>query len=166
MITSETSTITSNDGTRIEFDRIGTGPAIVIIGAGPTDRTINTPVAELLATEFTVYNYDRRARGGSGDTQPYDVDREYEDLAAVIDAGGGSALVYGSSGGAVRALEAAARGLPITKLGLWESSFYLDDEPVRPPDDYQERLAAAFAAGRPGHAVELFFTLAAGMPLV
>jgi alpha-beta hydrolase superfamily lysophospholipase len=162
--TIETAAVTSNDGTRIEFDRSGEGPAVVIIGAGPTDRSANTPVAELLAAHFAVYNYDRRARGGSGDTHPYTVDREYEDLAAVIDATGSSVLVYGTSGGAVIALEAAARDLPITKLGLWEPPFVLDDEPIRPPADYQAQLTAALAAGRPGDAVELFFTLAVGMP--
>jgi alpha-beta hydrolase superfamily lysophospholipase len=162
--TSETSTVKSTDGTEIELDRTGDGPALVIIGAGPTDRTANAPVAELLADQFTVFNYDRRARGGSGDTEPYAVDREYEDLAAVIDAAGGSAHVYGTSGGAVVALEAGARGFGVTKLGLWEPPYVLDDEPTRPPADYEAQIASAVATGRPGDAVALFFTLAVGMP--
>jgi Alpha/beta hydrolase family len=157
-------TTISSDGTTIAFDRLGDGPAVVIVGAGPTDHTANAPVAQLLADHFTVVNYDRRARGQSGDTHPFSVDREYDDLAAVIDAAGGSAMLYGTSGGAALALEAAARGLAVTKLAAWEPPYYLDDEPRRPPADYHDRLAAAVAAGRPGEAVELFFTAAVGMP--
>jgi Alpha/beta hydrolase family len=156
--------ITSRDGTTIAFDRSGDGPPVVIIGAGPTDRSANAAVAALLSAHFTVFNYDRRARGASGDTAPFAVDREYDDLAAVIQAAGGSACLYGTSGGAVIALEAAARGLGATRLGLWEPPYYLDDEATRPPADYQAQLAAAVAAGRPGDAVELFFTAAVGAP--
>jgi pimeloyl-ACP methyl ester carboxylesterase len=157
-------TVTSADGTTIAFDRAGDGPLVILINAGPTDRTVNAPFVDLLAPRFTVLNYDRRGRGQSGDTQPYAVDREYEDLVAVIDAGGGSAMLYGSSGGAALALEAAARGLPVTKLALWEPPYYLDDEPRRPPADYHDQLAAAVAARRPDQAVALFFTAAVGMP--
>jgi pimeloyl-ACP methyl ester carboxylesterase len=157
-------TTTSSDGTTIAFERLGDGPPVVLLGAGPTDHGANAPVARLLADRFTVVNYDRRARGGSGDTQPFSVDREYDDLAAVIDAAGGAAMLYGTSGGAAIALEAAARGLAVTKLAAWEPPYFLDDEPRRPPADYHDRLAAAVAAGRPGEAVELFFTIAVGMP--
>jgi alpha-beta hydrolase superfamily lysophospholipase len=155
---------TSSDGTTIVFDRSGDGPPVVIIGAGPTDRSANAAVAELLSARFTVFNYDRRARGDSGDTAPFTVEREYDDLAAVIEAAGGSACLYGTSGGAAIALEAAARGLGATRLGLWEPPYHLDDEATRPPADYQAQLAAVVAAGRPGDAVELFFTAAVGMP--
>jgi alpha-beta hydrolase superfamily lysophospholipase len=119
-----------------------------------------------MAAQFTVFNYDRRGRGDSGDTLPFSVDREYDDLAAVIAAAGGSAFVYGTSGGAVIALEAAARGLGVIKLGLWEPPYVLDDETTRPrpPADYEARLAAAVAAQQPGQAVDLFFTQAVGMP--
>jgi pimeloyl-ACP methyl ester carboxylesterase len=157
-------TTTSRDGTTIAFDRLGDGPAVVIVGAGPTDRSANAAVAQLLADHFTVVNYDRRARGHSGDTQPYSVDREYDDLAAVIDAAGGAAMVYGTSGGGALALQAAARGLAVTRLAVWEPPYFLDDEPRRPPADYHDRLAAAVAADRPGEAVELFFTVAVGLP--
>jgi alpha-beta hydrolase superfamily lysophospholipase len=148
-------TVTSGDGTTIAFDRLGEGPPVVIIGGGPTHRSANAPVAKLLSEQFTVFNYDRRARGDSGDTAPFAVDREYDDLAAVIDAAGGSAMLYGTSAGAAIALEAAARGLVATKLTLWEPPYALDDA-ARPPADYDARLAAAVAAGRPGDAVELF----------
>src|SRR5262249_61085631 len=96
--------VVSSDGTRIAFDRLGSGPAIVLVGAGPTDRSSEAPLAALLAEHFTVYNYDRRGRGDSGDTQPYATDREFEDIAAVIEQADGSALCYGTSGGGLMAL--------------------------------------------------------------
>ena len=163
---SELDKVTSTDGTPIAIARAGHGPAVVIVGAGPTDRSANAPVAEALSSTFTVFNYDRRGRGDSGDTKPFSVDAEFDDLAAVIDAAGGSAFVYGTSGGAAIAVEAAARGLGPTKLGLWEPPYIVDDEPtrLRPPEDYQAQLEAAVAAGRPGDAVELFFTLGVGWP--
>src|SRR5262245_16431276 len=161
---SEAGIVRSSDGTEIAYDCSGNGPAVVIVGAGPTDRSANSPVAALLSTQFRVFNYDRRARGDSGDTPPFVVDHEYDDLAAVIKAAGGSAFIYGTSGGAAIALEAAARGLGVSRLGLWEPPYVLDDEATRPPPDYEDQLAAAVAAGRPGDAVELFFTQAAGMP--
>lgn len=118
--------ITSHDGTPIAFDRTGAGPVVILVG-GPTDRSANTPLAALLAPRCTVYNYDRRGRGDSGDTAPYAVDREVEDLAAVIAAAGGSAAVFGTSGGGIFALEAAAHGLPFTKLTVWEPPYIVDD---------------------------------------
>lgn len=160
------SNVTSKDGTTIAYDRVGDGPPVVIVLGGPTDRSMNAPVADLLAPHFTVFNYDRRARGESGDTQPFSVDREYEDLQAVLDAAGGSAALFGTSGGAVLALEAAARGLPVTKLALWEPPFVLAGEQnrARPPKDYGAQVNAALAAGRPGDAVEIFFVQAVGLP--
>src|SRR5215213_5380951 len=127
-------TFTSKDGTTIAFDRIGDGPALVLVSGGSTDRTANAALATILASDLTVLNYDRRGRGPSGDTPPYAVEREVEDLEAVIAAAGGSASVYGTSSGAALALEAAARGLPLTKLALWEPPFILD-ETMRPPGD-------------------------------
>lgn len=160
----DTGVVRSSDGTEIAYDRLGAGPAVVTIGAGPTDRSANAPVAELLAARFTVFNYDRRGRRDSGDTPPFTVDREYEDLAAVVKVAGGTACLFGTSGGAVIALEAAARGLGVAKLGLWEPPYVLDSEEVRPPADYEAQLAMAVATDRPGDAVELFFTQAAGVP--
>src|SRR5215831_11382232 len=117
--------VTSKDGTRITFDRLGDGPPVVLVCGGSVDRTSNAGVAALLAPQFTVFNYDRRGRGESGDTAPYAVRREVEDLDAVIAAAGGAAGVYGSSSGAALALEAAASGLAITKLALWEPPYIL-----------------------------------------
>ncbi|MEU5939440.1 alpha/beta hydrolase [Micromonospora sp. NPDC047548] len=157
--------VISKDGTPIAFDRQGDGPAIIMIGAGPTDRSANANLAELLAKEFTVFNYDRRGRGDSGDTAPYAADREFEDLEALITEAGGSAMVYGTSGGAIMALEAAARGLAISKLALWEPAYIVDDSRPPVPADYRDRLVALLAEGRRGDMIELFFTDAVGMPV-
>ena len=161
-----TERLQSKDGTTIAYDRSGTGPSVVIVGGGPTDRSAHAQLAALLASRFTVFNYDRRGRGASGDTLPFAVERELEDLEVLIDAAGGSAGVFGSSGGAVVALEAASRRLSISKLALWEPPFVLADEGSRPrpPADYAEQLVELVAAGQSGDAVELFFTQAAAMP--
>jgi pimeloyl-ACP methyl ester carboxylesterase len=122
-------------------------------------------LATLLADRLTVFNYDRRGRGDSSDTQPYAVEREFEDLAAVLDLAGGSAAVYGTSGGAIWVLEAASRGLGIAGLVLWEPPYVLDDETTRTrPLGYADQVAELVADGRAGDAVELFLTMAVGMP--
>jgi pimeloyl-ACP methyl ester carboxylesterase len=163
--TPATEIVTSPDGTGITVDRCGAGPAVVLIGAGPTTRYNNMGLVTLLADQLTVFNYDRRGRGDSGDTLPYSVEREFEDLAAVLDLAGGTAAVYGTSGGAIWALEAAARGLGITGLVLWEPPYIADDETTRTrPVGYAEQVAELVADGHPGEAVELFFTKAVGMP--
>jgi alpha-beta hydrolase superfamily lysophospholipase len=96
-------TVTSRDGTTIGFDRLGQGPPVILVCGGSVDRMSNAPLAASLAERFTVFNYDRRGRGISGDTPPYAVEREIEDLEAVIDEAAGSASVYGSSSGAAPA---------------------------------------------------------------
>lgn len=156
--------VRSSDGTVIAFDRLGAGPAVILVGGGPTDRSANAPLAALLAPHFTAINYDRRGRGDSGDTPPYAVEREVEDLQALIDDAGGSASVYGTSSGAVFALEAAARGLPITRLALWEPPFIVDDSRPPVPEDYKARLSEMVSAGRRGDAIEYFMTTIAGVP--
>jgi pimeloyl-ACP methyl ester carboxylesterase len=156
-------TATSKDGTIIAFDRMGEGSPVILVSGGSTDRSSNTPLATLLATDFTVLNYDRRGRGPSGDTPPYAVQREVEDIDAVIAAAGGSTHVYGTSSGAALALEAAASGLPITRLALWEPPFILD-EASRPPADQVEQYDRMIAEDRRGDAVEYFMTKVVGMP--
>jgi pimeloyl-ACP methyl ester carboxylesterase len=156
-------TVTSKDGTTIAFDRLGDGPPVILVCGGSTDRMANAPLAELLAEHFTVFNYDRRGRGDSGDTAPYAVEREVEDLDAVIDAAGRSAFVYGTSSGGALALEAAASGLAITKLAMWEPPFGLD-ESSRPPADQVERYDEMISAGRRGAAVEYFMAKVVGLP--
>ncbi|MEU7001366.1 alpha/beta hydrolase [Nonomuraea sp. NPDC046570] len=156
--------VISNDGTPIAFDRLGSGPVVIMIGGGPTDRSAGYPLAELLAERFTVFNYDRRGRGDSGDTAPYAVDREFEDIEALIEEAGGSALVYGTSGGGIIALEAAARGLAITRLAVWETPFIVDDTRPALPADYRLRLIDLLEQDRRGDMIELFFTSAVGLP--
>lgn len=156
--------VTSQDGTRIGYDRIGSGPAIVVIGGGPVDRTAESPLATLLAENFTVYSYDRRGRGDTVDTAPYSVDREFDDLEAMITQAGGSVMMYGTSGGGMIAVQAAARGLAITKLALWEVPYILPGtrEPI--PADYRNQQYALRAAGRFSDMMELFMLKAALMP--
>lgn len=154
---------TSSDGTTIAFDRLGEGPLVVLVCGAATDRGANAPLAALLSERFTTFNYDRRGRGDSGDTPPYAVGREVEDLDAVIVAAGGSAFVYGTSSGGALALEAAARGLAISKLALWEVPFSLD-EGSRPPADQVERYDEMISAGRRGEAVEYFMREVVGLP--
>lgn len=152
--------VTSKDGTTIAVDRIGTGPAVVCVGGALNDRHSTGRVAEQM-TGFTVYSYDRRGRGNSGDTQPYTVDREIEDLAAVIDEAGGEAMVYGMSSGAVLALRAALAGVPITRLALFEPPLTgaVPNAPTKPAD-YSTRLAKA----TPPQALELFLTEVMRLP--
>jgi pimeloyl-ACP methyl ester carboxylesterase len=163
------STVTSKDGTAIAFDAYGEGRTLIMIDGAtgyPAINPLNAETAKLLADGFRTYTYDRRGRGNSTDTAPYAIEREIEDLAALVeDAGGAPAVLFGWSSGGVLALDAAASGLfPVSHVAVFEPPFVVDD--VRPPlpPDYVERLDAANAAGRPGDAVELFMTAAAGMP--
>jgi pimeloyl-ACP methyl ester carboxylesterase len=114
---------TSTDGTSIAYDTAGSGPALVITGGAFNTRHSPGPLVDLLAPHFTVYTWDRRGRGDSGNTLPYSTDRELDDLAAVIASAGGSALAYGHSSGAILALEAVMRGVTITKLAVYEPPY-------------------------------------------
>jgi pimeloyl-ACP methyl ester carboxylesterase len=156
--------VTSSDGTEIGFDRIGQGPAVILVCGGSVDRMSNAGVAAGLASDFTTFNYDRRGRGISGDTPPYAVEREIEDIDAVVTAAGGSAYLYGSSSGAVLALF-AARALKgrITKLALWEPPFILDPS-ARPPADQVEQYNTMLAEGGRGDAAQYFMEKVVRMP--
>lgn len=156
--------VASADGTMIVYDRLGSGPPVVLVGSGPTDRSANMALAELLAEGLTVFNYDRRGRGDSGDTAPFAVDREFDDLAAVIGAAGGTAAVFGTSGGAIIAFQAAGRGLSINRIIGWEPPYIVPDSRPAVPADYQDQLRALLAEDRCGDMVELFLTKAAGIP--
>jgi pimeloyl-ACP methyl ester carboxylesterase len=157
-------TVTSRDGTSIYFDRLGEGPPVVLISGGSVDRSSNAGLAaELAGGGSTAYNYDRRGRGPSGDTQPYAIEREIEDIAAVIEAAGGRAHLYGSSSGAALGMHAAAAGLPITKLAMWEPPYSVNGRPDLPADTasvYRELVSA----GRRGDAAEYFMAKVVGMP--
>jgi len=147
--------VTSKDGTTVAFDRTGDGSPVIIVGGAFSQRKYPDLVrlAGLLAERFAVINYDRRGRVDSGDTQPYAVEREVEDLGALIDEVGGSASVFGLSSGANLALEAAADGLAIVRLALWEPPFALVGESPLPPDALVERYGEMIAAGRRGEVV-------------
>jgi pimeloyl-ACP methyl ester carboxylesterase len=159
--------VKSADGTPIAYDSWGDGPPLILVDGATSHRAVNLTfpqVGELLGDAFRVYAYDRRGRGDSGDTAPYAPAREVEDLAALIDDAGEPAVVCGFSSGAVLALDAAAAGLQIERVGLFEPPFIVDDSRPPVPADYVARLVAATDAGRPGDAVEVFLTAAVGMP--
>jgi pimeloyl-ACP methyl ester carboxylesterase len=158
--------VTSSDGTTIAYDRTGAGPAVVLVGGAFSERQhpVMAQLAALMSEDYTVYNYDRRGRGDSGDTAPYAVEREIEDLDAVIGGAGGSAAVFGLSSGAALALEGAARGLNITKLVAYDPPYVPDGFP-RPPADFGSQLGELVAAGKRGEAVEVFMTKGMGMPV-
>ncbi|AOS63865.1 alpha/beta fold hydrolase [Actinoalloteichus hymeniacidonis] len=151
-------TVTSHDGTSIAVDRSGQGPAVILVGGAFNTRSSAAPLAELLAPRFTVFTYDRRGRGDSGDTAPYAVAREIEDLDAVIQLAGGSALVYGHSSGAALALDAAAAGSSISRLALYEPPFVVTDGPREGSTEYTTRLGELVSAGHRAEAVALFLS--------
>jgi pimeloyl-ACP methyl ester carboxylesterase len=148
-------TTRSADGTSIAFDREGDGPPLIVVVGAFCDRSTSTGLAGLLAPHFTVLRYDRRGRGSSGDTAPYAVEREIEDLEAVTAAAGGSAFVFGHSSGAVLALEAVMGGLPTTKLAVYEPPYIVEGTRAR-PDRLAERVSQLLVADRPSEAAELF----------
>jgi pimeloyl-ACP methyl ester carboxylesterase len=160
--------VVSRDGTRIAFDRTGSGDPVILVDGALCYRASgpSRPLAKHLAQRFTVYTYDRRGRGESGDTAPYAVEREVEDLGALIAEAGGSACVYGASSGGALALE-AAKALPgIKKLAVYEVPFIVDDTRAPFPPDYTARLSELIAAGRRTEAVKYFMTTGIGMPRI
>ena len=153
--------VISADGTPIAYQVAGEGHPIIFAAGAFNDHHRLAPLAAALAGGFTVIGYDRRARGESGDTRPYAVEREVEDLAVLIDRAGGSAAVFGFSSGAILALHAATT-LPITHLALYEAPFAAPGHTRR--GDLPARLDALIRAGRPGDAVALFQTEGIGLP--
>jgi len=156
----------SADGTRIAYDTTGHGPALVIVGGALSDRRFSkfVKLAELLAGHFTAINYDRRGRGDSGDAPSYAIEREIEDLTAVIEAVGGRASVLGFSSGAVLAARASAAGAPIEQMALYEPPFLVDDSRTPPADDFLVRMEALLAEERRGDAMRQLFVEGMGMP--
>jgi pimeloyl-ACP methyl ester carboxylesterase len=156
--------VTSADGTSIAFERSGAGPALIAVDAAGSYRDFRPfpPPVELLAEHFTVHVYDRRGRGASTDTLPYAVEREVDDLAALIAEAGGSAFVYAFSSGGLLALHAAARGLAVPKLALFEPPIEPTEAPVG-ESDFTAELAELVAGGRRREAVE-FFHRGIGVP--
>jgi pimeloyl-ACP methyl ester carboxylesterase len=159
----DSGTVASRDGTTIAYDRRGTGPLLVLVGGAFQYRAFDPRTQELadrLADRRTVVTYDRRGRGQSGDTAPYAPEREVEDLAAVIAGNGERADVFAMSSGGALALDAAAAGVPIRRLALYEPPFIVDDSRAPLPADYVERLERA----DPDEAVAYFLTTAALLP--
>jgi len=158
-------TVTSKDGTTIAFDQSGKGPAIILVGGAFEQRAMDSETAQLaalplLAQHFTVFHYDRRERGDSTDTQPYAVEREIEDIEALINEAGGSAFVFGISSGAALAFEAAlALGSKVKKLAMYEAPYNDDDDARQAWKEYRGQLKEVLAEGQRGDAVALFMTL-------
>jgi pimeloyl-ACP methyl ester carboxylesterase len=160
-------TIISADGTPISYTALGSGPTVLYIGGAIMHRAIDdcgSGMAATLSSHYTVLTYDRRGRGDSGDTQPYAVQREVEDITALITEFGDTAMVFGESSGGVLALEAVLAGAPISRLALYEPPFIVDSTRDPMPPDLPDRLAALVAAGRRDEVLELFMTVAAGLP--
>ncbi|MER5911550.1 alpha/beta hydrolase [Streptomyces sp. NPDC001982] len=152
--------IISRDGTPIAYETHGQGPAVILVSGAMSTGATMAPLAARLASGFTVVPYDRRGRGASGDTAPYSVAREVEDLAALIDAVGGEAALYGISSGGALVLEAAASVLPVRQVAVYETPFAdHGGGGEKQRTEYTERLAEALGAGRRGDAVELFLRL-------
>ncbi len=154
-------TVTSKDGTTIAYEATGDGPALILVdGALSTSRGESKPeLVASLAPRFTVYNYDRRGRGQSGDTQPYTVEREIEDIDALIEQAGGEAFLFGHSSGGCLALEAAgALGDRVTRVAVYEAPWNDDPAVQKAWGDYLSGLREALASGRRGDAVALFMS--------
>jgi pimeloyl-ACP methyl ester carboxylesterase len=157
-------TVTSRDGTVIAYEKTGRGPALILVDAAGHYRRFSSfgRLIGLLATDFTVFHYDRRGRGDSGDTLPFAPEREVDDLAALIDDAGGSACLYAFSSGGLLAVQAAAHGLPVRKMALLEP-------PITPEEDAEEQraftagLSQLLAAGRRDAAVE-YYLAGIGVP--
>jgi pimeloyl-ACP methyl ester carboxylesterase len=155
----------SKDGTAIAYERNGSGPALILVDGALCSRSFGPMPkrAPLLAPHFTVYTYDRRGRGQSGDTQPYAKEREVEDIAALIQEAGGSAFVLGLSSGAALALEAAASGLNIRKVGAYEPPF-IDDSGQQGGPEHERRLKELIAGGNRSGALKYFMRDMVGVP--
>jgi pimeloyl-ACP methyl ester carboxylesterase len=156
--------VLSADGTRIAYEASGVGPALVFVNGALSDRSAIAPFRPHLDPRFTVIGYDRRGRGGSGDSPPYALAREIEDLAAVIQAVGAPALVYAHSSGAILALRAAMGGLPIHRLAVNEPPFILNGTRPLPPADLPKRIEALLDAGDRDAALRLFLVDHVGIP--
>ena len=157
-------TVASADGTSIAYETIGRGPPLIAVCGATCDRALMRPTARALGERFATVNYDRRGRGDSGDTLPYAIEREIEDIAALIERAGGSAHLYGHSSGAGLVLHAVAAGLPVEQFVLHDPPYSPDDEPAR--DEARsagEELRRLLAAGERAAALETFFRLT-GMP--
>jgi pimeloyl-ACP methyl ester carboxylesterase len=159
-------TVTSKDGSRIAYDRYGSGPTVILVGGALGYRKFKKmeELAKLLAERCTVINYDRRGRGDSTEVKPFAIEREIEDIAALTEAEGGSASLWGWSSGGALALRAASAGVAVERLSVYEVPFMVTPEAKRPTPDYGERLDELVAAGDRSGAVKHFMRNAIGIP--
>jgi pimeloyl-ACP methyl ester carboxylesterase len=160
-------TTTSQDGTTIAYDRYGSGPAVILIGGALSYRKFKKmgQIAEQLAAHgYTVVNYDRRGRGDSGPAGAVSVEREVEDIAALIEAHGGSASLWGWSSGGALALRAAGAGIGVDAVALYEVPFMVDPDERLPTPDYSQRLDELVAADDRSGLVKHFMRNAVGLP--
>src|SRR5690242_2257633 len=146
----------------LAFDRIGEGPPVILVLGAFNTRSAGAPLAAALATRHTVFNYDRRGRGGSGDSAPYAVEREIEDIDFLVQCAGGTAALFGFSSGAALALAAAAHGLAVAHLALFDLPLTVD--PPTSSVDHAAALDALVREGRRGDAVEYFQHRMVGIP--
>ncbi|WP_407697629.1 alpha/beta fold hydrolase [Streptomyces corynorhini] len=156
--------VKSGDATPIAYRRSGEGPPVILVGGAFSTAESEAPLARLLSPVFSVITYDRRGRGASGDTAPYAVEREIEDLAVLLEEAGGNASVYGMASGAALVLEAAIAGLPITQLALYEPPYVTGPADPRGTAAYRERLARLLELGLRDEAVELFLSAVDATP--
>jgi pimeloyl-ACP methyl ester carboxylesterase len=156
----------SRDGTEIAFDQTGDGPPVILVGGAFQTRSDSKMalLGELLAPRFSVITYDRRGRGDSGDAERYAVDLEVEDIDALIREAGGAAFLFGMSSGGALALEAAAQGLAIERVAVFDAPYMVDPGAPRPPADHEDELARLIDAEDRGGAVEYFLSRVIGMP--
>ena len=152
--------VTSKDGTSIAYESMGAGPCVILISGGLDDGSENEPLARELAGSFNVYNYARRGRGASGDTLPYAVQREVEDIEALLAMAGGKAHLYEVSSGGALVLEAALAGVDAAKLAVYEIPYDTTEGTDVQQRQYVDRLTALLAAGRRDDALELFMRVA------
>jgi pimeloyl-ACP methyl ester carboxylesterase len=159
-------TVISKDGSRIAYDRLGSGPTVILVASALGYRKFNKmqELAKLLADRCTVINYDRRGRGDSTEVKPFALEREIEDLQALIEAAGGSASLWGWSSGGALALRGAGAWLAVERLSVYEVPFMVTAEAKRPTPDYGERLDELVAAGDRNGAVKHFMRNSMGIP--
>jgi pimeloyl-ACP methyl ester carboxylesterase len=159
-------TVRSADGTTIAYDSYGEGPAVILVGGAMCSRKFKSMrrLAELLSDRYTVINYDRRGRGDSTEEGPFSVRREVEDIAALIDAVGGRASLWGWSSGGALALRAAGADIGVARVSVYETPFMVDPDQGLPTADYAHRLDQLIAAGDNGGAVKHFMRNAIGVP--
>jgi pimeloyl-ACP methyl ester carboxylesterase len=159
-------TVTSKDGTRIAYSARGEGPPLVLVDGAFGHRAFgpNASLAAALEQDYTVYHYDRRGRGDSGDAESFSTEREHEDLEAVMAATGGPAYVYGISSGAALVLDAVDKGVPARKIAVFEAPFVVDDSRPAIPADLVPRMQEMLAQGRRSEVVRAFMTQGVGLP--